>query len=72
MCIKGTEWPTATVLAVAHGSGQKIVLPPVRSGYSEELCSSLIMWWGKKLFLAHPSEEFGGTCCGYRDQQGDY
>lgn len=50
VCIKDTEWPTGTPLAVAHRSRQKIVLPPARSGYSEQLCSSLIMWWGKKDF----------------------
>jgi hypothetical protein len=54
VCIKDTEWPTATVLAVAHGSRQKTVLQPVRSGYSEELCSSLIMWWGKKEIFGPP------------------
>lgn len=53
MCCVYKEWPTATVLAVAHGNRQKNVLPPVRSGYSEELCS-LIMWWGKKDFFGSP------------------
>jgi len=48
LCIKDIEWPTATPLAVAHGSRQKIVLPSVRSGYSEQLCCSLIMRRGEK------------------------
>jgi hypothetical protein len=44
----------ATPLVVAHGSRQKIVLPSVRSSYSEQLCSSLNMQWGKREIFGSP------------------
>jgi hypothetical protein len=45
MWVWETGWPTGTASAIPHAVDEGIFLPSVSSGYSEQLHSSLCMWW---------------------------